>query len=185
MCRELTAVCGSGIVQLSSSSPRYGPKRSPDSRSVQNTPTQTKKRRSEEREAKDESMPPQQLEAAMNVAITSEIDSKIHDIVEDIRDFKDQMKASRNQLAYLLYQEADKQRAEAAGKIMVKIGGSSQRLTTMAFSASTGRTSFNGLPRKQASTPKTLANFTMNTDEEDQFSHLPWCMLAPTTTSRS
>ena len=65
-------------------------------------------------------MPPQQLEAAMNVAITSEIESKIHDIVEDIRDLKDQMKASRNQLAYLLYQEADKQRAEAAGKIMVK-----------------------------------------------------------------
>ncbi len=63
--------------------PGHGPKRSPDSRSVQNTPIQTKKRRSEEREAKDESMPPQQLEAAMNVAITSEIESKIHDIVEE------------------------------------------------------------------------------------------------------
>lgn len=56
----------------------------------------------------------------MNVAITSEIKSKIHDIVEDTRDLKDQMKRSRNQLAYSLYQEADKQRAEAAGKIMVK-----------------------------------------------------------------
>ena len=99
--------------------PSNGPKRSPDSRSPQNTPLQTKKGRSEERDTKDEHMP-QQLDLAMNVAITTDIENKIHDIVEDIKDLKDQMRTSRNQLAYLLYQEADKQRIEAAGKIMVK-----------------------------------------------------------------
>ena len=88
----------------------------------------------------------------MNVAITTDIENKIHDIVEDIKDLKDQMRTSRNQMAYLLYQEADKQRIEAAGKIMVK---NTWRLTTtMTFWASTGRTSFNGQPRRQESTPK-------------------------------
>ena len=81
--------------------PSNGPKRSPDSRSPQNTPLQTKKGRSEERDTKDEHMP-QQLDLAMNVAITTDIENKIHDIVEDIKDLKDQMRTSRNQLAYLL-----------------------------------------------------------------------------------
>lgn len=99
---------------------QWGPKRSPDSRSSQNTPVQTKKGRSQERETKEEDMRPQQLEEAMTMALTTEIEHKIQDIVEDIRDLKDQMKASQQQLAYLLYQEADKQRAESASKIMVK-----------------------------------------------------------------
>ena len=99
---------------------QWGPKRSPDSRSTQNTPVQIKKGRSQERETKEEDMPPQELDVALTASLTTDIERKIHDIVEDIRDLKDQMKASQHQLAYLLYQEADKQRSEAASKIMVK-----------------------------------------------------------------
>eukprot|EP00438_Fugacium_kawagutii_P021332 Skav215883 [mRNA] locus=scaffold956:40284:41321:- [translate_table: standard] len=65
-------------------------------------------------------MKPQHLDDVMTLSLTTEIEHKIQDIVEDIRDLKDQMKASQHQLAYLLYQEADKQRATAASKIMLK-----------------------------------------------------------------
>lgn len=110
---------------VSTNGPRqWGPgqvtKRSPESRSHQNTPVQVKKGRSEEREPKEEDTPNQNLEDTFNTTLTTIIEGKISDIVEDIRDLKDQMKTSRNQLAYLLYQEAEKQRSDAACKIMVK-----------------------------------------------------------------
>ncbi|OLQ05620.1 hypothetical protein AK812_SmicGene11139 [Symbiodinium microadriaticum] len=47
-------------------------------------------------------------------------DNQIHDILDDIRDLKDQMKSSQSQLAFLLYNEADRQRSAVAGKVMVK-----------------------------------------------------------------
>ena len=65
-------------------------------------------------------MPNQNLEDTFNTTLTTIIEGKISDIVEDIRDFKDQSKTSRNQLAYLLCQEAEKQHSDAACKIMVK-----------------------------------------------------------------
>ena len=83
-------------------------------------PSSDQKGRSQEKETKEEDMPPQELDVALTVSLTIDSERKIHDIVEDIRDLKDQMKASQHQLAYLRYQEADKQRSEAASKIMVK-----------------------------------------------------------------
>ena len=59
-----------------------GPKRSPDSRSVQNTPVQTKKGRSQERETKEEDMPPGDLEEALTASIANDIERTIKDIVE-------------------------------------------------------------------------------------------------------
>ncbi|CAE7598351.1 unnamed protein product [Symbiodinium natans] len=47
-------------------------------------------------------------------------DNQVNDILDDIRDLKDQMKSAQSQLAYLLYSEADRQRAAVAGKLMVK-----------------------------------------------------------------
>lgn len=110
-------------------------------------------------------MPPQQLEAAMNVAITSEIE-----IVEDIRDHKDQMKTLRNQLAYLLYQEADKQCAEA-GKIMVNIWWRFAEADDNHDLLSEGEHHSKGC-QGSIIDPK---------DEEDQCPHLPWlgCWLPP------
>ena len=55
--------------------------------------------RSQERETKEEEMQAQDLDAALTATLSSEIDRKIHDIAEDIRDLKDQMKASQHQLA--------------------------------------------------------------------------------------
>ncbi|CAE7554210.1 unnamed protein product, partial [Symbiodinium sp. CCMP2456] len=45
-------------------------------------------------------------------------DNQIHDILDDIRDLKDQMKSSQSQLVFLLYNEADRQRTAVAGKVM-------------------------------------------------------------------
>ena len=47
-------------------------------------------------------------------------EAKISHILDDIRDLKHQMKSSQSQIAYLLYNEADRQRTEVAGNFMVK-----------------------------------------------------------------
>ena len=101
---------------------QWGPgssaKRSPDSRSQQFTllVVHPKKRRSQDGDSKEE---PENLDSRMEAAETED-DNKIKDILDDILDLKDQMKPQQGQLAYLLYHEADRQRADSAGKIMVK-----------------------------------------------------------------
>ena len=98
---------------------QWGPgasKRSPESRSHNNTPNQAKKGRSEEREAKEEEVVPKSLDEDMK----DQQGREIKDLIEDMHDLRDQMKASQNQLAFLLYHEVDRQRGETARKIMVK-----------------------------------------------------------------
>eukprot|EP00435_Cladocopium_sp_Y103_P028116 s2150_g7.t1 len=67
-------------------------------------------------------MPNESLDETFNTTLTTVVDAEVSDIIEDVRDIKDQMKISRsrNQVAYRLDQEAEKQRSEAACKIMVK-----------------------------------------------------------------
>ena len=82
---------------------------------------QQKKGRSEEREAKEEDdIAPQNLDIDMNTAAIIDKGDKIQDVIEDIRDLKDQMNCSRNQVSYLLCHEVDKQRTEAAGTFICK-----------------------------------------------------------------
>ena len=78
-------------------------------------------------------------------------------------------------MAYLLYQEADKQCAEEAGKIMVKISWQFAEADDNHDLLSEHRENIIQWVAKEASSaPKTVANFTINTDEEDQCPHLPW-----------
>ena len=45
---------------------------------------------------------------------------KIRDTVDDIQELKDAMRCARNQIAYLLYEAVETQRADDAPKLMVK-----------------------------------------------------------------
>ena len=86
-------------------------------------------------------------------------------------------------MAYLLYQEADKQNVQReAGKIMVKIWWRFAEADDNHDLLSEHRENIIQRAAKEASsTPKTVANFAMNSDEEDQCPHLPWlgCWLPP------
>ena len=92
---------------------QWGPgssaQRSPDSRSQQFTLVHPKKGRSQDRDSKEE---PENLDSRMEAAETEDV-NKIKDILDDILDLKDQMKPQQGQLAYLLYHEADRQRADS------------------------------------------------------------------------
>ena len=71
-------------------------------------------------------------------------------------------------MAYLLYQEADKQCAEAAGEIMVNIWWQFAEADDNHDLLSEGEEHHSKGCQEASSTPKTVANFAMNTDQEDQ-----------------
>ena len=105
---------------MESNVPRHGPggKRNPENRSQGSTPVHPKKGRSQEKQREPKEEDAKDLRADMDDVASH--DNQIHDILDDIRDLKDQMKSSQSQLAFLLYNEADRQRSAVAGKVMVK-----------------------------------------------------------------
>ena len=78
------------------------------------TPVPPKRGKSEEN---DQSMPKEELTFEDTDMQRTE---EIKDVISTLRDLKDDARTHRNQIAYLLYTNVEKQRAESATKILVK-----------------------------------------------------------------
>ena len=88
---------------MEANGPRHhgpGGKRSTENRSRGSTPVHPKNGRSQETEREPTEENAKDLRADMEDVASH--DNQIHDILDDIRDLKDQMKSSQSQLAFLL-----------------------------------------------------------------------------------
>ena len=84
------------------------------------TPIQAKRGKSEEKEGLAQEL--KYEDDAMDIPIQK----NIKDVIDEIRDMKDDISTQRNQIAFLLYNQVDRQRAECAhnvkGKMWVPLG---------------------------------------------------------------
>ncbi len=78
------------------------------------TPIQAKRGKSEEKEGLAQEL--KYEDDAMDIPIQK----NIKDVIDEIRDMKDDISTQRNQIAFLLYNQVDRQRAECATKLIMK-----------------------------------------------------------------
>ncbi len=78
------------------------------------TPIQAKRGKSEEKEGFAQGL--KYEDDAMDIPIQK----NIKDVIDEIRDLKDDISAQRNQIAFLLYTQVDRQRAECSTKLTMK-----------------------------------------------------------------
>ena len=78
------------------------------------TPIQAKRGKSEEKEGLAQEL--KYEDDAMDIPIQK----NIKDVIDEIRDMKDDISTQRNQIAFLLYNQVDRQRAECSTKLIMK-----------------------------------------------------------------